>query len=84
VRPVAWSGRQARTGRADALTCATADGREQVRADAEQFGDSLEGPSGFEYHPAGLLVGEPLGQVMEEESRAFNADQVDDLEAAGD
>jgi hypothetical protein len=53
-----------------------------VRADAKQFGNSLESTRGFHHHPAGAVVAQTLAQVIEQVRRSFNANQVDDLKAA--
>jgi hypothetical protein len=54
-----------------------------VRANAEQFGDSLKCAGGLKHHAAGVVVGEALSEVIEQEGRAFHRDKVDVPEAAG-
>ena len=55
-----------------------------MRADPEQFWDSLQGAGGVKHHAAAFVVGEPGSQVIEQVRWALHADQVEDLEAAGD
>src|ERR1700760_1667092 len=51
-------------------------GGQQVRADPEQFGYSLQGPRGVHDHPPIFWVGQPFAKVVEQVGRAFPPDPV--------
>src|ERR1700742_3450765 len=45
---------------------------QQVRARPEQFGYLFHRPDGVHHHPAAFGVGQPFGQVSQQEGRAFH------------
>ena len=56
--------------RAGSTEPALARGREQVRPDPEQFGNSLDRAGGFQHDAAGFVIGETLGLTRPEERDA--------------